>query len=58
MSPTFDNSPLTDENFVIKELECWALAEPEVPSISRGLGSKELECLVLADLRYLIYLGV
>jgi len=29
VSPTFDNSPLTDENFVIKELECWALAEPE-----------------------------
>jgi len=29
VSQTFDNSPLTDEHFVIRELECWALTELE-----------------------------
>jgi len=26
-SATFDNSPLTDEHFIVRELECWALTE-------------------------------
>ena len=30
MSPTFENTALTDTNFVIKEMECWALSEMEV----------------------------
>ena len=30
MSPTFENTALTDNNFVIKEMECWALSDMEV----------------------------
>ena len=26
-SNTFDNEPLTDENFLVKDIECWALDE-------------------------------
>ena len=28
-SGTFDNLPLTDETFVVRDIECWALAEIE-----------------------------
>ncbi|XP_023344494.1 TLD domain-containing protein 2 [Eurytemora carolleeae] len=32
VSPTFENTALTDNNFVIKEMECWALSDMEMES--------------------------
>eukprot|EP00088_Acartia_fossae_P069422 TRINITY_DN9063_c0_g1_i1.p1 TRINITY_DN9063_c0_g1~~TRINITY_DN9063_c0_g1_i1.p1 ORF type:complete len:438 (+),score=86.78 TRINITY_DN9063_c0_g1_i1:114-1427(+) len=38
-SPTFDNLPLTDESFTVRDIECWALAEPEYMEDSAIIGS-------------------